>query len=336
MKESLQNNRHGQPYTSMHTELPPRPSVPEMVAAFNSLGQRSERNFIPTSQPQLSPAPRFLTFEEIFPADTSAEISLLSYGLNPGTSFFPPPQEEAENVGTIEDFVKNNYGTRALRILSDPHTKKLFEDPVLTPRGLTFEKSFLEQRFQKGENTYPGTKRPLYQRELRPNLVIRNIVDLLKEKYKEGQEFPELSSQRKAFTDVDELVIERYGDTLQDNLSDPITKELFHHPVTTRQGLTYEKKAIETWINKGNHTCPMTRSDLLKSDLVPNTSVQDITTLLRKEFKDENKATTRERRNERIKNLFSCFSHHSKEQPVVGQHTQRIVTEQTSRHQGRS
>ncbi|XVE96847.1 hypothetical protein REPUB_Repub02eG0258400 [Reevesia pubescens] len=47
----------------------------------------------------------------------------------------------------------------------------------------------------------------------------------------------------------------------------PITGQIFIDPVTLETGQTYERKAIEEWLNRGNTTCPITRQPLSSSAL---------------------------------------------------------------------
>ncbi|XP_038714919.1 putative E3 ubiquitin-protein ligase LIN-1 isoform X2 [Tripterygium wilfordii] len=47
----------------------------------------------------------------------------------------------------------------------------------------------------------------------------------------------------------------------------PITSQIFNDPVTLETGQTYERKAIQEWIKRGNTTCPITRQPLLSSTL---------------------------------------------------------------------
>ncbi|XP_022767512.1 putative E3 ubiquitin-protein ligase LIN-1 isoform X2 [Durio zibethinus] len=47
----------------------------------------------------------------------------------------------------------------------------------------------------------------------------------------------------------------------------PITGQIFNDPVTLETGQTYERKAIEEWLNRGNATCPITRHPLSSSAL---------------------------------------------------------------------
>eukprot|EP01018_Ginkgo_biloba_P018780 Gb_32193 [translate_table: standard] len=42
----------------------------------------------------------------------------------------------------------------------------------------------------------------------------------------------------------------------------PITSQLFSDPVTLETGQTYERRAIQEWLNRGNTTCPITRQTL--------------------------------------------------------------------------
>eukprot|EP01018_Ginkgo_biloba_P001817 Gb_38779 [translate_table: standard] len=47
----------------------------------------------------------------------------------------------------------------------------------------------------------------------------------------------------------------------------PITGQLFNDPVTLETGQTYERRAIQEWLDRGNTTCPITRQNLTNSVL---------------------------------------------------------------------
>lgn len=47
----------------------------------------------------------------------------------------------------------------------------------------------------------------------------------------------------------------------------PITSHIFEDPVTLETGQTYERKAIQEWIDRGNSTCPITRQKLHSTQL---------------------------------------------------------------------
>lgn len=47
----------------------------------------------------------------------------------------------------------------------------------------------------------------------------------------------------------------------------PITSNLFNDPVTLETGQTYERRAIQEWLDRGNSTCPITRQKLQSTQL---------------------------------------------------------------------
>ncbi|XP_021902519.1 putative E3 ubiquitin-protein ligase LIN-1 isoform X1 [Carica papaya] len=51
----------------------------------------------------------------------------------------------------------------------------------------------------------------------------------------------------------------------------PITSQIFYDPVTLETGQTYERKAIQEWIDRGNTTCPITRQPL-SAGVLPKTN----------------------------------------------------------------
>ena len=50
----------------------------------------------------------------------------------------------------------------------------------------------------------------------------------------------------------------------------PITSHIFFDPVTLETGQTYERKAIQEWLERGNVTCPITRP--LSASILPKTN----------------------------------------------------------------
>nr|GLL27711.1 putative E3 ubiquitin-protein ligase LIN-1 [Ipomoea trifida] len=47
----------------------------------------------------------------------------------------------------------------------------------------------------------------------------------------------------------------------------PITTQIMYDPVTLETGQTYERKAIQEWLERGNSTCPITRQKLMNTRL---------------------------------------------------------------------
>jgi U-box domain len=54
----------------------------------------------------------------------------------------------------------------------------------------------------------------------------------------------------------------------------PITRDVMMKPMMTKSGFNFERKAILEWIAKGNDGCPMTRTALSPSKIVPNKALE--------------------------------------------------------------
>ena len=57
----------------------------------------------------------------------------------------------------------------------------------------------------------------------------------------------------------------------------PITNTIMKDPVITPHGISFEKSAIEDWLNKHN-TCPVTNKPLNKKDLIKNIPLKNAIT----------------------------------------------------------
>ena len=58
-------------------------------------------------------------------------------------------------------------------------------DPVITPGGLTYEKSVILDHLRRGNNFEPVTREPLRADQLYPNKAIRDAVDIYAEEHPE-------------------------------------------------------------------------------------------------------------------------------------------------------
>ncbi|XP_020596031.1 U-box domain-containing protein 21-like [Phalaenopsis equestris] len=50
----------------------------------------------------------------------------------------------------------------------------------------------------------------------------------------------------------------------------PISIDLMKDPVILPSGITFDRSSIETWLQAGNFTCPVTKNPLFAADLIPN------------------------------------------------------------------
>ncbi|PSR84887.1 U-box domain-containing protein [Actinidia chinensis var. chinensis] len=58
------------------------------------------------------------------------------------------------------------------------------------------------------------------------------------------------------------------------NFRCPISLDLMKDPVTLSTGITYDRESIETWIESGNNTCPITKQVLTNLDPIPNQAIR--------------------------------------------------------------
>ena len=56
----------------------------------------------------------------------------------------------------------------------------------------------------------------------------------------------------------------------------PITQEVMHDPVSTADGHTYERTAIERWLSRGKRTSPLTGAVLTSAAVIPNHALRKL------------------------------------------------------------
>lgn len=56
----------------------------------------------------------------------------------------------------------------------------------------------------------------------------------------------------------------------------PISLDLMKDPVTLSTGITYDRHSIETWIEAGNKTCPITNQVLKSLEPIPNHTIREM------------------------------------------------------------
>ena len=128
-----------------------------------------------------------------------------------------------------------------------PITKKIMEDPVVTIDGHTYEREAIEQ-WLEDKDTSPFTKLELSSKTLIPNHTLRNCID----EYR------------------DQPVTNPEGSSKPPHcFLCPITKVIMRIPVVTIDGFTYEREAIEKWL-EDKDTSPFTNLELSSKTLIPN------------------------------------------------------------------
>ncbi|KAF8040093.1 hypothetical protein BT93_B2346 [Corymbia citriodora subsp. variegata] len=64
--------------------------------------------------------------------------------------------------------------------------------------------------------------------------------------------------------------------TIPSEFKCPISLDLMKDPVTLSSGITYDRESIETWIEAGNRTCPITNRPLGSLEPVPNHMIRRV------------------------------------------------------------
>ena len=68
-----------------------------------------------------------------------------------------------------------------------PITQEIMKEPVSDNEGVSYEKLSIE-RWLSRNNTSPISRRPLYMRDLRPNIALKNLISSFNEKNKVSTE----------------------------------------------------------------------------------------------------------------------------------------------------
>lgn len=99
------------------------------------------------------------------------------------------------------------------------------------------------------------------------NITYVDSIDIagLREKYGHPDYLRELALAKEAEAEKEREIEE----STPKHYICPIIHEMMHDPVLCKQGHTFERTSIETWIEK-HRTCPIDRSPIKRDDLVPN------------------------------------------------------------------
>lgn len=110
------------------------------------------------------------------PAHRDTNGSLTAYSSNASTGYSCNTSAvsslflgSAESVQQITDEAPEEY--------LDPISFNLFNDPVVTPNGITYERAYLLEHLEKKGKFDPVTKQPLREHQLYPNLALKDAVE---------------------------------------------------------------------------------------------------------------------------------------------------------------
>ncbi|KAL7591164.1 hypothetical protein Lser_V15G32972 [Lactuca serriola] len=99
-------------------------------------------------------------------------------------------------------------------------------------------------------------------------IEVKNIEITSSDKKQKQPILIEPSSFDPAMEDYENQINEdKHADTPPKDFVCPITTHIFNDPVTLETGQTYERKAIQQWLDRGNVSCPITRQKLHSAHL---------------------------------------------------------------------
>ncbi|XP_042263323.1 WD repeat, SAM and U-box domain-containing protein 1 isoform X1 [Thunnus albacares] len=102
------------------------------------------------------------------------------------------------------------------------------------------------------------------------NIDGTELLNLTKETLASELHIESVGLRSKVLRKVEELKSESVCSGIPDEFLCPITRELMREPVIAADGYSYEREAIESWINTKNRSSPMTNLPLLTTLLTPN------------------------------------------------------------------
>jgi hypothetical protein len=142
-----------------------------------------------------------------------------------------------------------------------PITKQLMVDPVVSPKGINFERSAILKWTQTGNNFCPLTGAPLRFESLRTSTALQWKI-----KYFHAKNCTPLENESNKPEQAPTYVIPQ-------NMMCPLTKKVMVDPVMTKYGHNYERAAILKWIGMRGEVCPMTGKILSLSGIVTNSKL---------------------------------------------------------------
>ncbi|KAK7913179.1 hypothetical protein WMY93_013390 [Mugilogobius chulae] len=102
------------------------------------------------------------------------------------------------------------------------------------------------------------------------NIDGTELLSLTKETLASELHIESVGLRSKLMRKIEELRSASVCTGIPDEFLCPITRELMKDPVIAADGYSYEKEAIESWINTKNRSSPMTNLPLLTTLLTPN------------------------------------------------------------------
>ena len=214
-------------------------------------------------------------------------------------------------------------------------TFDLFNNPVMTSDGQTYERTSIEQWFRQRHQTSPNTRTVLRDRTLIPNLTLKNVIKEIVNK--------EITSNDSNYVYTD---VTHNGVTFTIKLPSSFFNEnfifispyecfydLYNDPVVASDGYTYEREYIERWLEIFNIS-PKTEEILVNKNLIKNYALKNaINEIIEKEFSNYDPTFTLvTKRKKRCKNNKSEYMYNGSSKGYHIFDSLKILTEDQQNH----
>lgn len=148
------------------------------------------------------------------------------------------------------------------------HNKLYYKLYKCVEKSHTHELANLKQKYQFNySNEYYRELIPLYKSFLFEYEEFLNIIQ-----YNYNNSILRRSRSQSITSSLDSITKD---DDIPENLVDPLSYELFHDPVVTPSGITYEKSIIMDHLNRNGKFDPLTKQALIAEQLYPNLAIKN-------------------------------------------------------------
>jgi hypothetical protein len=196
-------------------------------------------------------------------------------------------KEEEDDPVVVPATNPNMKPNQLSRAFYCPITKKIFQDPVVAPDGITYERQAILQwdantAAAPADTADAAATATVYY----PNRALQQVIahrlsimdDSTRSKLLRLQK--SMRSQMGRLLEQNPLRSSRNGSLrlqLPDAYYCPITFGLMNDPVIDPEGNTFERRAIQTWI-RAHQNSPLTRAPLTESQLYDNQALHQVLT----------------------------------------------------------
>ncbi|KAI3977596.1 hypothetical protein MKX01_000509 [Papaver californicum] len=189
-----------------------------------------------------------------------------------GYGRYNPIWAERGDERSVEFYSRSNSATTSTStspiIYPERVSAQFFTNQITTSRLNSFNKGKLESNlssdYESSSSSSSESEQELEENNIKQALLEQNKIELQKQK----QPMSKTSScSTSPVMEGDSSPGSGEKHAPPKDFVCPITSNLFVDPVTLETGQTYERKAIQEWVERGNSTCPITRQKLQSTQL---------------------------------------------------------------------